>query len=138
MHVRTRVIQKQLIVPAHGECALVDQQEDQTDCESPEDHRHDSQHHRAPRADIATLGFAISFTTSASVALADCFVFLLAIHALFQKSGALPGKLRSSGLLSEKSRRPVQVGVIVKIEHVHRLIPTSAVDRSFFSSTSSR
>jgi hypothetical protein len=32
------------------------------------------------RADIATLGFAISLMTSASVALADCFCgFLLAI-----------------------------------------------------------
>jgi hypothetical protein len=30
-----------------------------------------------PRADIATLGLAISLMTSASVALADCFLFSL-------------------------------------------------------------
>ncbi len=40
VHVRTRVIQKQLIIPVHGECALVDQEDDQTNCENPEDHRH--------------------------------------------------------------------------------------------------
>jgi len=33
------------------------------------------------RADLATLGFAISLVTSASVALSDCFfAFLLPIH----------------------------------------------------------
>jgi hypothetical protein len=46
------------------------------------------------RADIATLGFAISFMTSASVALADCFcVFLLAIHHDFRNPGHSPVNL---------------------------------------------
>ena len=46
-----------------------------------EDHRRDRVRHKPPRADIATLGFAISLITFASVALADCFcVFLLVIH----------------------------------------------------------
>jgi hypothetical protein len=80
VHVRTRVIQEQLVIPVHGESALVDQEDNQTNCENSEDHRHDSQRHEPPRADIATLFFAISLITSASVALADCFcVFLLAI-----------------------------------------------------------
>ena len=40
------------------------------------------------RADISTLGFAISLMTSASVALADCFcVFPLAIHPDFRTPG---------------------------------------------------
>ena len=41
-------------------------------------------------ADVATLGFAISLTTSASVALADCFfVFLLPIQPWFHESGGV-------------------------------------------------
>src|ERR1017187_600923 len=49
VHVRTRVIQKQLVIPVHGECALVDEEDDQTNCENSEDHRHDIQRHRPPR-----------------------------------------------------------------------------------------
>src|SRR5581483_10721102 len=51
VHVRTGVIQKQLLVLVHGQRALVDQQDDQTDCEHSEDHRHDSQRHKPPRYD---------------------------------------------------------------------------------------
>src|ERR1017187_7323119 len=51
VHVRTRVIQKQLVIPVHGECALVDQEDDQTNCENSEDHPHDSQRHKPPRPD---------------------------------------------------------------------------------------
>ena len=50
VHVRTRVIQKQLVIPVHGERALVDQEDDQTNCENSEDHRHDSSH-KPPRPD---------------------------------------------------------------------------------------
>src|SRR5690242_4667851 len=49
VHMRTRIIQKQLVIPVHCECALVDQQEDQTNCKSPEHHGHNSQRHKAPR-----------------------------------------------------------------------------------------
>src|SRR5215471_5492878 len=49
VHVRTRVIQKQLVIPVHRECTLVDQEEDQTNCKSPEYHSHNSQHHKPPR-----------------------------------------------------------------------------------------
>jgi hypothetical protein len=38
--VRIVVIQEQLIILVHGECALVDQQEDQTNREDPEYNRH--------------------------------------------------------------------------------------------------
>src|SRR5579862_5829086 len=48
VHVRTRVIQKQLIIPVHGECALVDQEEDQTDSEYSEDHRYNCEYHNHP------------------------------------------------------------------------------------------
>jgi hypothetical protein len=52
-------------------------------------------------ADVATLGFAISLMTSASVALADCFfVFLLPISDDFTSPGASTGQLGSSKLPS--------------------------------------
>ena len=47
-------------------------------------------------ADIATLGFAISLMTSASVALAGCFfVFLLPIPHDFTRPGASTGQFGS-------------------------------------------
>lgn len=41
VHVRTRLIQKQLVIPVHGKCAFVDQEDDQAKSEGSEDHRHD-------------------------------------------------------------------------------------------------
>jgi len=35
VHVRTRVIQKQLVIPVHGECALVDQEDDRPIAKTP-------------------------------------------------------------------------------------------------------
>jgi hypothetical protein len=48
VHMRTRIIQKQLVIPVHHECALVDEEDDQTNSENSEDHRHDCQRHNLP------------------------------------------------------------------------------------------
>jgi hypothetical protein len=51
---------------------------------------------RCSRTDVATLGFAISRMTSASVALADCFlVFLLAMYHHFTRFGSVKGQFGS-------------------------------------------
>jgi hypothetical protein len=55
------------------------------------------------RADIATIGFAISLVTSASVALADCFlVFRLAIRHDFRNPERLLVNLDRLVLLSKR------------------------------------
>jgi hypothetical protein len=51
----------------------------------------------ATLADLTTLGFAISFMTSASVALADCFLaFIFSIHPWSQETEAFTGQFGSA------------------------------------------
>jgi NAD(P)-dependent dehydrogenase (short-subunit alcohol dehydrogenase family) len=81
--------------------------------------------HRSPRldlrsektelyflADVATLGFAISLMTSASVALSDCFfVFLLPIPHDFTSPGASSGQF---GSMYSESKRAYRHSVALK------------------------